>query len=222
MGKIPATTNMVSSVITNPKLNDNLAAETTFNVTVNVANLQLGTFTNATSTYYAAPQDLAGSGDIIGHTHVTVQSVGDSFQFTQPLDATQFVFFKGINDAGNGQGTVTTAVTGGLPAGNYRVCTISSSANHQPVLMPVAQRGAQDDCRYFTVGGSANSGSNANSNANSNAATGSTTSSAAAAASSTGKSKGNGKGGKSNAASVSSAPASATSSGKTRKLIFSR
>ncbi|CAK7202509.1 hypothetical protein SEUCBS139899_005232 [Sporothrix eucalyptigena] len=155
MGKIPATTNMVSTVILNPKLNDNLDADTTFNVTLTVANLNLGVFTNATSTYYSAPQDIESSnGNIIGHTHVTIQNVGSSFQFTTPLDATQFVFFKGIDDAGNGQGTVTTAVTGGLPAGNYRVCSLSSSANHQPVLMPVAQRGAQDDCRYFTVGGS--------------------------------------------------------------------
>ena len=45
-----------------------------------------------------------------------------------------------INDAGNGKGLVTTAVTGGLPAGNYRVCTMAGSSNHQPVLMPVAQR----------------------------------------------------------------------------------
>ncbi|EFX02436.1 hypothetical protein CMQ_2485 [Grosmannia clavigera kw1407] len=154
MGKIPATTSMVSTVITNPKLNDNLDANTTFNVTLNVANMQLGSFTNATSTYYAAPQDLSSSGAIIGHVHVTVQDVGSSFDFTTPLDATKFVFFKGINDAGNGQGTVTTAVTGGLPAGNYRVCSMTSSSNHQPVLMPVAQRGAQDDCRYFTVAAS--------------------------------------------------------------------
>lgn len=167
MGKIPATTNMVSTVITNPKLNDNLDELTTFNVTLNVANLDLGTFTNATSTYYSAPQDLQNDGNIIGHTHVTIQDVGNSFQFTTPLDATQFVFFKGINDAGNGQGTVTTAVTGGLPAGNYRVCSMSSSANHQPVLMPIAQRGAQDDCRYFTVGGSGSTTTN-------NAGTGST------------------------------------------------
>jgi len=50
----------------------------------------------------------------------------------------------------NGQLSVT--VTGGLPAGLYRVCTMASAANHQSVLMPVAQRGAQDDCTKFSVG----------------------------------------------------------------------
>jgi hypothetical protein len=54
------------------------------------------------------------------------------------------VFFKGINDAGNGKSLLSADVTGGLPAGNYRVCSMSSSVNHQPVLMPVAQRGTQD------------------------------------------------------------------------------
>jgi transcription initiation factor TFIID subunit 15 len=45
-----------------------------------------------------------------------------------------------------------TTVKGGLPKGFYRVCTIVAAANHQPVLMPVAQRGSQDDCTKFIVG----------------------------------------------------------------------
>ncbi len=88
MGKIPANTKMVSTVIINPKLNDNLQPLTSFNVTLDVANMQLGSFTTATSTYYAAPQDLGSAGTSIGHTHVTIQSVGVSFQFNTPLDAT--------------------------------------------------------------------------------------------------------------------------------------
>src|SRR4051794_13107764 len=124
MGKIPATTKMVSSVITNPKNLDTIAADTTFNVQVNVANMQLGAFTNATSTYYSAPQDLNGQGQIIGHTHVPVQNVGNSFDFTTPLDPTKFAFFKGINDDGNGNGQLQAVVTGGLAAGKYRVCSM--------------------------------------------------------------------------------------------------
>lgn len=88
---------------------------------------------------------------VIGHTHVTVQDMGSSLNPTGALDATQFAFFKGINDAGNGQGLLSATVTGGLPAGNYRVCTMASSTNHQPAIMPVAQRGTADDCTKFTV-----------------------------------------------------------------------
>ncbi len=61
MGKIPAKTSMVSTVITNPTNFQDLAASTTFDITLNVANMVLGHFTNATSTYYSAPQDLQGA-----------------------------------------------------------------------------------------------------------------------------------------------------------------
>lgn len=150
MGNIPAKTNMVSSIMINPQNGDNIEADQDFQIQVQVANFAPGTFTNADNTYYTAPQDLDGSGNIIGHTHVTVQDLGGSLNPTTPLDASQFAFFKGINDAGNGQGLLSADVAGGLPAGNYRLCTMTAAANHQPVIMPVAQRGAQDDCVRFT------------------------------------------------------------------------
>jgi hypothetical protein len=154
MGDIPAKTSMVSSIIISPLggSESKLESDVTFNITVQTSNLVAGSFTNADATYYAAPQALSG-GKVVGHTHVTVQDLGKDLNPTTPLDATQFAFFKGINDAGNGQGLLTAVVTGGLPAGNYRVCTMSSASNHQPVLMPVAQRGTPDDCTKFTVGG---------------------------------------------------------------------
>ena len=114
-------------------------------------NLAAGSFTNPDATYYAAPQQLKG-GNIVGHTHVTVQDLGGTLTPSAAPDATKFAFFKGINDAGNGQGLLSATVTGGLPAGSYRVCTLAAASNHQPVLMPVAQRGGQDDCTKFTVG----------------------------------------------------------------------
>jgi hypothetical protein len=153
MGDIPAKTSMVSSIITNPQQGGaEIPSDTTFNITVQTDNLVAGSFTNADATYYAAPQFLSG-GKVVGHTHVTVQDLGSNLNPTSALDATQFAFFKGINDAGNGQGLLTAVVTGGLPAGNYRVCTMASASNHQPVLMPVAQRGSPDDCTKFTVSG---------------------------------------------------------------------
>jgi hypothetical protein len=153
MGDIPAKTNMVSSIILNPQNGDEIPSDTTFNITVQVSNLVAGSFTDADTTYYAGPQFLQG-GNIVGHTHVTVQDLGKNLNPQVPPDPTQFAFFKGINDAGNGEGTLSAIVTGGLPAGNYRVCTMASASNHQPVLMPVAQRGSPDDCTKFTVTGS--------------------------------------------------------------------
>lgn len=115
-------------------------------------NLVAGSFTDADATYYAGPQFLQ-NGIVVGHTHVTVQDLGKTLNPTVAPDATQFAFFKGINDAGNGNGLLSANVTGGLPAGNYRVCTMASASNHQPVLMPVAQRGTPDDCTKFVVSG---------------------------------------------------------------------
>ena len=155
MGQIPAKNNMISVVITNPQNGDSINSGENFDITLQVSNLDAGSFTNAAATYYAAPQQLKG-GKIVGHVHVTVQDTGSNLNPTEPLDPTKFSFFKGINDAGNGRGRLTAAVEGGLPAGNYRLCTLTSAANHQPVIMPVAQRGSQDDCVRFTVTGNDN------------------------------------------------------------------
>ncbi|KAI4209765.1 MAG: hypothetical protein LQ349_009528, partial [Xanthoria aureola] len=136
MGDIPATTNMVSTIITNPT-GGCIDANKDFDITLQVANLVAGNFVNPTVAYYSAPQALQG-GKIVGHVHVTVQTLGNNLTPNQPPNAVEFVFFKGIDDDGNGAGLLKATVTGGLPAGFFRVCTMSAAANHQPVTMPVA------------------------------------------------------------------------------------
>ncbi|KAM3498245.1 hypothetical protein MY10362_008425 [Beauveria mimosiformis] len=168
MGNIPAVEKMVSSVFVQPQNGDNLPPNVEFDIQVQMDNIELGIFTNATSNYYSAPQDTNGEGLIIGHTHVTVQDTGRDLNPQQPLDPEKFAFFKGINDAGNGRGLVNTTLAGGLPPGNYRMCTMVSGANHQPVLMPIAQRGAQDDCIRVTVGGGNNNNGGNNNGGNNN------------------------------------------------------
>jgi hypothetical protein len=150
MGKIPATSNMISAMLTFPQPGDVITAGKTFDISVQTQNLDAGKFTNPTTNYYTAPQDLNAAGNIIGHCHVTVQAIGDLKSATPP-DPSKFAFFKGIDDAGDGNGLLKATVTDGLPAGAYRVCTMIAAANHQPVNMPVAQRGAQDDCTKFEV-----------------------------------------------------------------------
>ncbi|EXJ90245.1 hypothetical protein A1O1_03344 [Capronia coronata CBS 617.96] len=187
MGDIPSNNNMISSIILFPGPGDDIAADQSFNVQVQISNLVAGSFTDPITTYYAAPQQLEG-GDVVGHCHVTIQDLGGDVATKTPPDPKVFAFFKGINDAGNGQGLLQATVTDGLPAGSYRVCTMNSASNHQPVLMPVAQRGAQDDCTKFTVGqGTGNAGNGAANNAAGGAAAASTAAaeSGAAAASTT-------------------------------------
>ncbi|KAL0637827.1 Pathogenicity cluster 5 protein d [Maublancomyces gigas] len=176
MGDIPSTANMVSSIILTPQPGQDIAANTAFTVQIQVTNLIAGSFTNPANTYYAAPQALNG-GKIVGHSHITIQTLGNSLTPTQPPSADSFVAFQGINDAGNGRGLLSINIAAGLPAGFYRACTMNSASNHQPVLMPIAQRGAQDDCTKFTVGkgnaangGAANNGNAANNGAGKGAA----------------------------------------------------
>lgn len=138
MGDIPSNNNMVSAIVVFPGPGEDIgAANTDFDVKVQLTNLVAGSFTDPINTYYSAPQELQG-GNIVGHCHVTVQDMNNNIAPTQPLDPKKFAFFKGINDDGNGAGLLSATVVGGLPAGTYRVCTMNSASNHQPVLMPVS------------------------------------------------------------------------------------
>lgn len=154
MGRLPAKTNMVSSLITAPAWNATLPAHISFDITIQTVHLRAGHLVNPLSNYYTAPQDLDEHGDIYGHCHITVQALSsDGFGGAGAIvpDAASFVFFKGIDDPVTANGQLHTTVPGGLPTGTYRVCTMIAAQNHQPVLMPVAQRGAQDDCVRFRV-----------------------------------------------------------------------
>lgn len=148
MGVIAATTNMPSSKFTSPVNGQNFQANTAFTISMAVNNLQTGNFVNAQQNYYSAPQQVNAQGNIIGHTHFTVQAI-QSFTSTQALDPNTFAFFKGVNGAAQ-NGVVSEAVTAGLPAGTYRVCSINTDANHTPCLVAVAQHGSLDDCVYVS------------------------------------------------------------------------
>ena len=172
MGQIPSSNKMVSAAMVSPLNGETCAANQPMNFAVRIDNVQAGIFTNPDNTYYAAPQQVK-NGVTVGHTHISVQTI-NGLTDSQPPDAAKFVFFKGINDAGQ-NGVLSANDTAGLPAGTYRVCSMTSASNHQPVLMPIAQRGPQDDCVKFTVannaqggGCSAQGGGNANANAGGN------------------------------------------------------
>jgi hypothetical protein len=200
IGVIPSTDNMPSAKFVSPVNNDNFDPNTAFTITMAITNIETGNFVNAQENYFAAPQQVNSGGQIIGHSHVTIDSLA-SVTDTAPTNPKNFVFFKGINGAAvNGQ--VTADVDKGLPAGAYRLCSINSSSNHQPVIVPVAQHGSLDDCVYFTVGGAAGgnagaaaaaAGGNANAGG---AATNGTAQAGAGAGAAAGAAAQGGKGGK--------------------------
>jgi len=149
IGLIPSVSNMPSAKFVNPKNGDTIAANTDFTAQLAVANFQTGVFTNAQKTYFAAPQTLNAQGQIIGHTHIVIEKLSSLTQ-TTPTNPTTFTFFKGVDAPASG-GIASADVTAGVPAGAYRICSINSSSNHQPVIVPIAQHGTLDDCSYFTA-----------------------------------------------------------------------
>lgn len=149
-GQIPAKTNMVAAIILYPQPGDRILSDTTFNATIQTVGLRAGYLVNPTTNYYTAPQELDKDGYILGHCHVTIQNIG-SLRTTTVPDPQKFSYFKGVDDAGDGQGLLQANIQGGLPVGFYRICTMTAARNHQPVAMPVAQRGPQDDCTKFEV-----------------------------------------------------------------------
>ncbi|KDR85250.1 hypothetical protein GALMADRAFT_341993 [Galerina marginata CBS 339.88] len=149
MGSIPAKTSMPSSKFVFPKNGGKVAANKTFTVKMAISNLETGHFVNAQENYFSAPQQLNAQGIIQGHSHVIIEELG-SLDQTTTTDPTVFAFFKGLNDAAQA-GILSAVVDKGLPAGFYKLSSINSAANHQPVLAPVAQHGSLDDVVYFTV-----------------------------------------------------------------------
>lgn len=146
MGVIAASTNMPSSKFINPKNTQTIKANTNFTIQMALNNLQAGTFVNAQANYYSAPQQVNARGDIIGHTHIVIQKLA-SIDQTTPLDPSVFAFFKGVNSPQK-NGVVSAVIDNGLPAGVYRLASINSAANHQPVLVAIAQHGSLDDMVY--------------------------------------------------------------------------
>jgi hypothetical protein len=150
IGLIPATNNMPSCKFVFPKNNDVIEENKSFDIKLAIKKLETGNFVNAQTNYFAAPQQLNKQGQVIGHSHVVVERVTGLGQ-TEPTDPNVFAFFKGVNDKADKNGILTATVDKGLPEGTYRLASIIAAANHQPVIVPVAQRGTLDDAIYFQV-----------------------------------------------------------------------
>lgn len=149
IGVIPSTDKMPSSKFSFPKNGGTIPANKKFTISMAIKNLETGNFVNAQQNYFSAPQQLNKQGTIRGHSHVVVEKL-NSFDQTTPTNPNKFVFFKGLNEKAQG-GVLSAEVAGGLPAGVYRLSSINTAANHQPVIVPVAQHGFLDDAIYFTV-----------------------------------------------------------------------
>jgi hypothetical protein len=137
---------MPSSKFTFPTNGATIASNQAFTISMAVSNFETGNFVNAAENYFAAPQQLNDQGQIKGHSHVVVELL-TALDQTTPTDPNVFAFFKGLNAAAE-NGILTASVDKGLPAGVYKLSSINTAANHQPVLVPIAQHGSLDDVVY--------------------------------------------------------------------------
>ncbi|KAG8964585.1 hypothetical protein FRC03_001615 [Tulasnella sp. 419] len=149
MGRILAQNRLPSATFQFPKNFDTIPANTKFTILMKIRNLVSGNFVNAQANYYAAPAQVDATGTLVGHSHVVIQRM-QAFDQRTPLDPLVFDFFKGLN-APAADGILSAEVTGGLPAGKYRIASINSAANHQPALSGIEQHGSMDAFSYFTV-----------------------------------------------------------------------
>jgi len=155
MGAIPASSNIPSCKFVTPVNLAVIPPYTTFQITLAVKNFATGYFVSLDSSYFAAPQQLdPNTGFIQGHAHVVIEAL-ESLTQTAPTDPTKFAFFAAIGSQADANGYLYVSVTGGLPEGAYRMTTMNSAMNHQPLVSPVAERGASDDTIYFTVAATA-------------------------------------------------------------------
>ncbi|KAF8525135.1 hypothetical protein BU17DRAFT_74527 [Hysterangium stoloniferum] len=153
MGDIPGKGAQPACKFSFPTNLANIDENTAFTVKMNIQGMETGAFVNPNTNYFAAPQQLNGQGQIVGHSHVVIQAI-NGITDTAPADPTVFAFFQGLNAPAAG-GVLSSDVAKGLPAGTYRLFSINTAANHQPVIGPVAQHGSFDDAVYFTVGAAA-------------------------------------------------------------------
>jgi hypothetical protein len=117
-----------------------------FRVAIRSMNMNTGFFDDAQKLYYATPQTLDG-GKVQGHQHITIQKLSG---LSAP-DATKFDFFKGLNSLAI-DNVLSVEVPQGVPnPGVYRICSITGTRGHQPIISPVLRRGPQDDCIRVNV-----------------------------------------------------------------------
>lgn len=143
MGIIASVANMPVSKFVSPKNGATLKANKNFTITMALQHLETGWFVNPDENYFAAPQQITVKGDILGHSHVVIEEL-PALDSTALTDPSKFAFFKGLNAKAE-EGVLTAEVAGGLPKGVYRLASINTAANHQPLLVATAQRGALDD-----------------------------------------------------------------------------
>ncbi|KAL0069332.1 hypothetical protein AAF712_003697 [Marasmius tenuissimus] len=151
MGIIPSIDHIPSLKFQFPLNGAVLAINDPFTVRLGVKNMATGNSVNSQTNFLAAPQQVDSSGLVLGHTAIVIEQL-DSLNQTASTDPSKFaLFMAAIDQLTNGFHGFN--VTGGLPAGSYRLSSVTTDANHHSIVVPLLQHGSIDDAVYFTVRG---------------------------------------------------------------------
>lgn len=152
-GLIPEVTKMVSTMITTPASDSKVNAAKGFKIDFTVTGLMAGQSKDLKTQFLLDSQSLdAKTGLIKGSAQISIQALSKDLK--APVAKT-VSFFQALTTKSDAAG-VTNFKVDIKPneiktKGPHRICTVSRSAGGQPVVMPVAQRGAQDDCIRIDV-----------------------------------------------------------------------
>jgi hypothetical protein len=152
-GMIPDVNKMVSSIITAPASAGQVNGNQGFQVQFTTINLMAGLAANMQNQFMLVPQTLdPNNGLIQGFMQLSIQSIAN----TQAApDARQVAFFAPSDTRSDANGvtrfTIQVPPNAIRSRGLHRICTVAASAGGQPLIMAVAQRGAQDDCIRVNV-----------------------------------------------------------------------
>jgi hypothetical protein len=153
-GLIPEVGKMVTTLITSPPSSSTVNADQGFCLQFQTNNMMSGLSADLTTQFLMVPQTLdSNTGMVQGFMQVVVQKIDDP---ALAPDAKEVQFFASTVDTKSDSNGVTkykVDVPPGLikTRGLHRLCTVAASASGQPVIMPVAQRGPQDDCIRLNI-----------------------------------------------------------------------
>lgn len=152
-GVIPDVGVMVTTIITEPASGATLSGSAGFQVKFQTRNLMAGNFVKLDSQYLLAPQTVDPvTGMVQGFMQLSIQQLPANGEVPP---GNQISFYAALSDKSDANGVTSFTVT--IPPGKiktsgpHRISAFSSSASGQPVIMPVAQRGAQDDSIRVTI-----------------------------------------------------------------------
>jgi hypothetical protein len=152
-GMIPDVDKMISSIITAPASEAQVNGFQGFQVQFTSINMMAGNTVNMQNQFLLVPQTLdPNNGLIQGFMQISIQNIPNP---QSAPEASQFSFFSALDTTSDANGigrfTVTVPPNAIRTRGLHRICTVAASASGQPVIMAVAQRGAQDDCIRVTI-----------------------------------------------------------------------